>query len=281
MSVRLFSHKLSQMLVPSGSDQVLSGIQLPSESSLNNVWGEVHIVAPTPIEFDKAVMYGVDGHVFLHQTPDDGATFNTLWDSNVPKDTDVASGAIDLNASATTINFFEPGEPNVHALADMAIYNDDNNWFKRRKLLSFASSPTGWLPGTPNLYVPSDVFAVRSRRRIGVDYWSLAALGMSSPAFDDVTTTVYTTFGDEAPLMQMKYIEVTLEQAWMQLVGLTETGAETPWEDAATMIGDFLEPTVLEVTAGDFATMGFNVYTKCTWEITVPGRRNFKSISAE
>ena len=81
-----------------------------------------------------------------------------------------------------------------------------------------------------------------------------------------------TTYDDEKWLMQLKYMEVVLEQAWMWLVGLVETGAETPWEDAANMIGDFLEPNVNEETAGDFKAVTWQTFSKMTFEITVPGR---------
>lgn len=278
--IRVFRHTLSQMLVNAASDQVLSGAQIPSEGKLNNVFGDVHAVATVPLPTIKSALYGCDGRVLLHQTPDDGATYNTLWDANVPKDVDVSSGAIDLNVSANAASFFEPGEPDVHAIADMAIADDDKLFYKRRQMVSFASAPRGFVSETPDSYWPADHFKVRSGKSIFVDYWSLAAVAFASPAMDDVTTTVFTTFGDESALMQLKYLEMTLEQAWIQLVGLTETGAETPWEDAANMIGDYLEPTVVEITAGDFSASQWQVMSKFTWDVSVPGRKEIRVITA-
>lgn len=280
MSLRLFRHTLSQMLCPAAQDQVLSGVQVPSDGKLNNVWGDVHLIGVTPLPVLNAGLYACDGRMLLHQTPDDGATFNALWDANVAKDVDVSSGAIDLNASANTQGFFEPGEPDVHALIDMEISSREDRFYKRRGMISFANSPRGFEAGSPDTFIAAENFKVRSSRSIPVEYWSLAAVAFGTPALDDMTTTPFTTFNDEPFLMQLKYMEVVLEQAWMQLVGLTETGAETPWEDAANMIGDFLEPTVFEVTVGDFFATSYNVLSKFTWDITVPGRMEANQLTA-
>lgn len=65
----------------------------------------------------------------------------------------------------------------------------------------------------------------------------------------------------------------------MQLMGLTEAGAETPWEEAALLVEEVLEPTVIEETAANFNNGAFDVYTAMTWDISVPGRRSFNTIS--
>lgn len=78
----------------------------------------------------------------------------------------------------------------------------------------------------------------------------------------------------------MKYFEVVLEQAWMQLVQLVEAGAETPWEEAALLVEEVLEPTVIEESSAAFAAIAYNVYAKMTWDVTVPGRKEIKQISA-
>lgn len=108
---------------------------------------------------------------------------------------------------------------------------------------------------------------------------SQGLLVFSNPTLDDTTTLAAQSFTTEAKWMQMKYLEVVLEQAWMELMGLTEAGAETPWEEAALLVEEVLEPTVIEETAGAFTTNPFNVFCSMTWDITVPGRREFNTIS--
>lgn len=280
--MRFFRHSLGQLLAAIGSDTVIGGVLLPSESRLNNVWGEVHIVGLAAQDFDKAVMYGCGGYVLLVEDPNASNPFQTIWDTMVPKDADFAAGALDLDAeSANTAPEFEPGEPNINRLMDLQVNDERNRFFKRRKLLSFANRPVGFDAGnTPDTYIPVDVFKVRTRKNIFADYHSAAIMAVSSPSMDDMTTTVWTSPADSVHWMQIKYLDVTLEQAFMQLAGLVETGAETPWEEAAAILEDLLEPTVVEETAGDFAQAGFNVFSSLTFDVTVPGLINKQQISA-
>lgn len=255
---------------------------IPSEGSLNNVWGDCHVVGNDDIAHNKAVLYGVTGYVVHEPDPDNAQSYDALWDVMVPKDTDVASGALDISSgSQDTAPEFEPGEPNIERMMDGSILDDDNMFFKRRKLITFASSPSGFdVGGTPDSYIPTDRFRIRSGKKIPVDLMSVALLGFSSPQMDDVTTTVWVTPASEAVWMQLKYIDMVLEQAFVHLIGLTEAGAETPWVDAATMLEDFLEPTVMEETSAIFDSQDYNVFTTLTFDISVPGVRKISSVSA-
>lgn len=280
--MRLFRHSLSQRIAALGTDVVIGGCLVPSEGSLNNVWGDCHVIGLDDITHEKAALYGLTGYVVHEPDPDNTQSFDTLWDVMVPKDTDVASGALDLSTGSADVSpEFEPGEPNIERMMDGSVLDDDNMFFKRRKMITFASSPSGFdVGGTPDSYIPTDRFRIRSGKKVNVDLMSVALLGFSSPQMDDTTTTIWTTPSDEAVWMQLKYIDMVLEQAFVQLIGLTEAGAETPWEDAATMLEDFLEPTVVEQTAADFASEDYNVFTSLTFDISVPGVRKITSVSA-
>lgn len=279
--MRFYRHSLGQLILAGGSDVAIGGVLLPSECTLNNVWGEVHVIASAAIDWDKAAMYGAGGYVLPVEDPNATNSFQTIWDTMVPKDADFAAGALDLDAeSANTAPAFEPGEPNILRLMDLQVNDQKNEFFKRRKLLSFANRNTGFEAGTPDTYIPVDVFRVRSRKSITADYMSAAIMALSSPSMDDMTTTVWASAADSVHWMQIKYLDVTLEQAFMQLAGLVETGAETPWEDAAALLEDLLEPTVVEVTAGDFAGLTFNIFASLTFDVTVPGLVAKTQISA-
>lgn len=280
--MRFFRHSLGQVVAAAGADIVVGGVLLPSESVLNNVWGDVHAVSLISMDFDRAVLYGCSGYVLPVEDPNATNAFDTIWDTMVPKDTDFAAGALDLDAeSANTSPEFEPGEPNINRLMDLQVNDQDLRWFHRRKMLSFATRPTGFDSGdTPKSFIPADNFRVRSRKNIEADYHSAALLGFSSPGMDDVTTTSWVSAADSVHWMQLKYLDVTLEQAFMQLAGLVETGAETPWEEAAALLEDLLEPTVVEITAGDFTAPSWNVFAALTFDVTVPGLIAKQQISA-
>lgn len=285
MSLVAFRHMLRSNNIGGSSDEVISGCPMPAQSRLVGTWGEVHAIkgsVSVGIAIDQAAMYGCDGWVVLVEDPDTAITYGSLWNNMVPKDQDMASGAFDLDTGSDNKPFFEPGEPTLEAILDAANVDKDSHFFKRRKLITYASMPRGFDTGaTPDSYFPMDVFPINTIPRIGVQHYSCAMLGFASPAFDDVNQLDYSTPASEAEWIQLQYLEVVLEQAWMYMVGLVEVGAETPYEDAALMIEDFLEPTVSEETTGQFQALTYSVFTKATWGLVVPGRREFKSISSE
>ena len=69
----------------------------------------------------------------------------------------------------------------------------------------------------------------------------------------------------------MKYIELVLEQALMQHFGLVESGAETPWVEAAQLLRKFLEPDVHEEDAAAWSSGTLRVFTNVTMDVSVPG----------
>lgn len=278
--MRLFRHTLTQRLVAQASDEVIGHAPLPSECSLNNVWCECHVVATASQSVNNVALYGVDGRILQDTDPGDAQNLDTEWDQLVTKDADVASGAFTMDpGTSQSAPMFEPGEPSMEELLGMGFTDPKTEFYKRRKMLSFMSIPRGFEVGTPDHFIPGDVFKFHARRKMFVDVMSNAVLVFSNPGLDDMTTGVATTFSSETKWMQMKYFEVVLEQAWMQLMGLVEAGAETPWEEAALLVEEVLEPTVVEETASTFGTQNYNVFAKLTWDITVPGTKIINQIS--
>lgn len=283
MSLVVNRHELSQIRMSAAADKVMGHIQMPPECTLNNVFGNIHCLVDGVVTVIQGVMYGVDGFVLPDQDPGAIDLINDIWDFQVTKDDDF-SGGMDLDAFDTDANpVFEPGEPNIANLMGLDVFNSqENRFFKRRKLITFASDPRGFeVAGPPDTYIPADVFKVRATPRIEAKVPSYAMLGFSSPAQDDVSPTSPSSLGSEAAWMQIKYLDMVLEQAFVELVGLTETGAETPWEEAADLLETLLEPTVIEETAGSFTAVAWVVFSQLTWQMSVPGHRSISQISAE
>ena len=44
MTLRIFPKIYGERTIPAGQDQVIAAIPLPANSTLNNVWGEVHML---------------------------------------------------------------------------------------------------------------------------------------------------------------------------------------------------------------------------------------------
>lgn len=278
--MRVFRHTLTQRLIAAGTDEVIGHAPIPSDCTLNNVWCETHVVATGGVDVKEVAMYGVDGRLIPDRDPGDAVDLTAQWDLQVQKDEDVGAGVFSIDpGSSETSPLFEPGEPNLAAIMDIAL-DEKVEFYKRRKLISFISTPRGFIDGTPDVYLPGDVFKFHAKRNMRAEVHSNAILSFSNPSLDDVTTTAANSFNTEAKWMQMKYFEVVLEQSWMELMGLTEAGSETPWEEAALLVEEVLEPTVIEETAGSFQDAAYNVFCSMTFDITVPGRRRFNSISA-
>ena len=280
MGIVLNRHVLSQNLVTAATDRVISHAQIPSECALINVWGETHIIASAPMSSQFAMVYGMDGFVVSDTDPGGIDTINDIWDFRVTKDDDF-SGGLDIDSFDSDPNpVYEPGEPNISNLMGLDVNESDKRFYKRRKMVTFANSKGGFIDGTPDLYLPTDLARVRSRKRVVTELQSYAMIGVSAPAMDDVTVTSPSTFGTEAAWMGIKYVNIILEQAFIDLVGLTEAGAETPWEDAALLLEDYLEPTVIEQTAGSFNATTINQMSMHTFQVWVPGSHSISQITA-
>ncbi len=183
-------------------------------------------------------------------------------------------------SGADTAPFYEAGQGSPNQVGGMGNQEPKDRIYRRRQIISFVTSPRGFLDGTPDTYVPGDAFHLSAKKGWSADYWSVAAVAIGLPFMSEVTTTVPTLPGTEARWLQNKYIEVVLEQAWMEMSGLIEAGAETPWEDAAAFIEDILEPTVIETTAARLQGTTMQALAQLTWDISVPGRRKFNVLSA-
>lgn len=283
--MRVIRHQLGMVHVSSGADEVLGSMPIPSECSQNNVWGNCHALSNDDEFISDALLYGADGFVVPMPDPDTVDSVEDIWDRMIDKDDDITAAAgvsvLDLDEDANDAdNLYEAGEPSPGAILDAHLYKDDNHWYKRRALVTFASSPTGfnWVTGGVSTYNPRDLFKVRSRKRIYTEFMSMSLFGISVPTVITDATEAQTP--TQAQWMQVKYIEVVLEQAWMTLLGLTEAGAESPWEDAAALVQLLTEPDVYEDTTGAFQNAAtWKVFGEFTYDITVPGRKEFKILT--
>lgn len=263
MSIRMFARRLSHTLVATATDRVFLGMSLPSDSVLHDVSAIVSVVANGPAPLGAAHLYAVEGYILPVPDPDGVASYDDLFNLLVPKDTEAE--VIDLNTlSADTTPFYEPGEPDLTGIFDVGV--QPQRIFKREKLLTAATGAlsVGRDPESPFAYeyLPGDMFRIRVKKRYRVRQPSVVVFALASPALDDTTAT-----GDghllEAEWPQVKYIGNVMERALLHLFGLTEAGAETPWEEAIKLLKKHLEPDPFEESATNFVSP--------TWIVTCKG----------
>lgn len=288
----VYRKEFRHVSLAAGGDRVVGFMPIPPAGSLRNVWGQIHIIAgQVPVE--EAMLLPVRGYVVdmidLFELFE--LTQDQLWDAYIPKDVDISAIAgasdVDINTEGTVSGpFEEPGETNPNALfgwdePSKMIYN-------RERLLTFSNSPLGFESATPDTYHPAENYSIRVGKRRGLPIFAntggFVAFAVGSPTWDDVTTTLPRGIGppgaDAKQIMAYSHLPTMLELAKPDLLGLTETGAESPYSDIVLLIEDLTEPTVYEETAARFHEATVDIFARFTFEISVPEEKGANVLSS-
>ena len=269
---RIFGDRIHQRLVLPDTDAVITAFPLPAGSILNQVWMDIHIIGgETPI--NSMGMFGVTGYILPILDPDQTPVLNDVWDFQVPKSDDMLTGAgtdsldTDTFTALVTTPDVEPGQLDLNFIE---VGNVVKKVISRREWISFASSPTGFEGGAENIYRPTARFKINMRKRYKVHGASYVMVAVSSPDLTETVATPPTVIG-EKNWVQLQFMQYTLKQAWTQMVGLTETGGETPWVDALQLVEKILQPELIEETTGRFTQQSWDAYCISTFDVSVPG----------
>lgn len=280
--MRVIGRRLSMHAVAADSDKVVAGYPLPQDGVLNSVYLEMHLIGPEGEKFDSMSIYGMSGFVIPVLDPDGGATFDAIWDAQIPKDVALSAGGFDIDTGAADTNpEFEIGRPDVSAIMDLVAGNPIEI-FRRRKYLTIANERNvrDVVSAGSDLKLVTDYFTTTVSKRVRVSKPSVVLFGVSSPDTTSTTTTVKAIPG-EAEWSLLQYLEVALENAFMSLVGLTEAGAESPYEESLAFLAELVEDTVFEQTALSFTPTAWTVYCRATFDISVPGRIALGVVTSE
>lgn len=274
MSLRLIARRTAQVVASAGVDAVLMGISLPSDTVINSIrlqGGVLSSGGGSELDSNEVTTYAMEAWVLPIDDPDATADFDDIWDTLVPKDSDVQTLDLDAQTADTSV-FYEPGETDWQALFDLGL-RPDRVWHRVKELsinntmgLKFVDSQTPFAPK----WQPGDQFRFNLKRKVRIRNPSVFLIGVGVPAGDDTITVV------ESPLAEnewgrVKYLGDTLKMAMMDVLGIIEAGAETPWEDATDLLQKHLDPDVLEVTDGFWKAEALAVYGKMVVDMTVPG----------
>lgn len=268
--MQVFRRTLEQHLIQIDTDKVIASTFLPAGGSLNGVRLTVEGTALTSQSVLIANLYGLTGFVVPLLDPDAAQTMDAIWDAQIPKDVEMSAGSYDLDSVATdTASEFEIGEVDVSGMLDANA--GPLELLQIRQLLTFAGNGAkGFESGTPDTWLPTFRHVLNLKRKARVDVHSVVMFAFSAPQLGDTTTTVGTVPG-ETHMTLIQYITEALRLAAVDLIGLTEAGAESPYSDALAAIATFIEPDAVEVTGGAFGAPSWNVFAKATFDLTVPG----------
>lgn len=272
MSLRMYARRTGQISTGTGSDQVMVGMSLPKDTVVHDIKVNVSMMG---VQDDRtrsqACFYAVEGWILPIFDPDAETVYDTLWDTLVPKDSDVE--AIDLDTAASDASpFYEPGEHDFTKIFDIG--NRPEKVYGRYRMLTMANGALNIYQDVvspyDHLWLPGDRFSINVKRRLRIREPSVLLFGIANPTTDDLSSTLPKSLAEEK-WGQVMYMGEVLHRAMLHLLGLTETGAETPFEEASALLKEHLEPDVYTEDSGVFVTQGFTVYTEMTVDHSVPG----------
>lgn len=272
---RTFPKVWSQVLCPVDTDKVLFAQPIPAGSILNNVFLNISILAEAAVLRTSAAMYGIHAYVIPIIDPDAGTTPDNLWDQMVPKDKVLSADMVDMDTALVDSDAIaEPGLINVEGMLNVGVH--PQLIFSREKFITWADQKGGY-DRTADNWMPSDKIVTKMKRSVFVEFPSYFLLALSSP-LTTFTQTAWKIMNTDAEWTQLQYMEYTLEDAWKNIVGLIESGAETPYAEAMVVIGEYLE-VLHEETAAAWAPQTWRAFGKASFDITVPGSLDQISLS--
>jgi len=280
--MNIIGRRMSHVQVGALTDQVISEYPLPNECTLNQVNLKCSLVGDEETPILSAAFYGISGFVVPILDPDQETAVDTIWDNLVPKDVAEGAAVFDLDtAAADATPEYNFGEPDWGAVFGMA-GNRPLELFRRRKMVTFAESPVGWLrvAAAPDHYIPVDFFRTVIRKKVRASTHSYILFGLSSPDTTQTTATIKTTLA-ETEWTMMTFMETFLEDAAKHLMGLIEAGAETPYEEASAFVAELIEKVAFEETAGAFDPQTWDCITQTTYNVTVPGTFKVGTLTSE
>lgn len=276
---RIIRRTLAQRIVAANTDKVIAVCPIPAGGVLNSIFLECHVIAGGAINQLLMAMYGVSGYVIPVPDQDAALAYDTAWDQLVPKDEPHLAELDSDTGTADVDPEFEPGMIDINNLFDM-VGLTPRQIFRRRKYLTTANSllPVG---GTlVDTYRPVDYFTTKIKKPVRCSMASYAMIALSSPETTSTTTSIW-----QAPVETqwaiLQYMDIFIEQMFMASLGIIEAGAESPYEEAELFISELLEDTVFEEDANSFAGTNWTVYCRGTFDFTVPGRPQLKTLSSE
>lgn len=273
MSFTYEPHITSQVLVASDKDKVVAALQIPEGGRLNNFSGRVDVIAGQDTSILKAVVWSLHGFMIPIPDPDGSLTPDQIWDLNVVKDAALVITAGSSELEVDTLDTED--ESNVDELGVPALQKIMDDWGPVQlmrphvKMLTVADTIGGFKDATPDTWLPRDSKGFKGGRGWSVDQPSMALFALGAPLLT-ATATAWFEADTTAEWAQLQYLEYVLEQAFIEVIGLTETGAESPWADAATVLVNQLITFFEEIT-GSFFSVAWTGFTMFRASVTVPG----------
>lgn len=279
---RLIARRTSLTAVAAGADAVLFGMSIPKNSVINRIGAQIALQAQVISTMNFVHMYAVEGWILPVLDPDTPASYETIFDQLVPKDTDTTTFDLDTGTADAT-PFFEPGELDLSQLFDVGLKG--KRIYQRRKVVSWGLRPAGYRQDNQTPFAeewwPVDNFVLNVSRRYRVLQPSILVFSVASPSLDDKTTSHANTVA-ENEWFQLQFLTDTMKRAIIDTFDLTEAGAETPYAEAIAMVQTTLEPNIVEISgAQDYTGIQWDCLADAVIDMAVEGELKLGTMRAD
>lgn len=278
---RLIAHRYEHTIVQDGTDRVLFGLTLPSESRINNIKATVSIKTLDSVLAESVGMYELAGYILPLPDVDAAPQYENLWDQLVPKQEDDDTIEMD-SGSADTNPAFEPGEESLEELFSVGFQPEQI--YKRRGIVSQDSPFSTAFFSTTSQFLFHERVKVNVSKNYFIEQPSVLVFGLSAPTFahqkDKAAAPLTALTGVQ--IAQLKYMTGVLERAFYDTLGLTEAGAETPFEEATALLKIHLEPLVTTDGTNEniWSNEDYTVHVIAMIDHSVPGNFDMGTVSA-
>lgn len=268
--------------VTAGTDGVVSGIWMPANSICRMARGYLDFHGNTVATSLQSFLGAASLWWLPVDDPDTTGTMDSVWDSQVLKDEVVVSLDLDTQTMRTNAEW-EPGAAKWAKLFDVGV--EVKHLWRQHFMCNIARNAVGVgpAPDTPFGYefVPSGHLSPELPVVIRSSTPGLLVVAASSADTVETSSTEAIAGLAEEDWGQLQYIDHVMERAMLNLLGVQEAGAETPWEEATTLLKKYLRPLVFETNSGTFVPITWKVTGEMDYIIEVEGTMGKRVLSLE
>jgi len=229
----------------------------------------------------------MSGQIARKEDPDEQQTYDQEWDIAVDKDHRGAETSTAMYGShdvgeltEDTTPQDEPGHLDVEGLFGNVAMRGNKEFFARKKLLTLSNAGRNY-DSSDDTVTFTDLVHTKVRFGFGgrVEGVHTGMVGFSNPDLTNTTSVVPQTPSD-SDWMILSFIDDFLDEMLVYTLGLSGGTNVDPYQEISFFIARLLEGDLVEDDGGAWGSTNYRVYTKATWDITLPGRGDMNVLTS-
>lgn len=286
MTLRVFPKIYGERACPIGQDIVVASIPLPANSTLNNVWGEIHLLGEAR-DYWSGSYNSIYGYILPHLDPDTAITPDALFDRLIPKDRVLSAGNAEMD---TTVMNASP-QTQLNEMSPNAIYNLQNApeqiWSRTRLITAASGMPQerGRAHESPGhgafdaLTRHMDLAKIRVSKRYRVKGPSYVVFVVGSPDLDQRETSWFAP-DTEATWSLLQFLDIAVENAFLYLAGVSAGGGTTHVDDCAELLYNYMERWY-EQDNDALVTCSWRAFSEFSFDVSIEGMPSLNNLSVQ